>query len=140
TGRAHLDPAAIVERDDEAEVSPPSMLEVLVTTEGATDRGGTAADNRRTEAAFDPSRATLLYAEDNPDLRHHVRDLLRGTYNVYLAADGHQGLEHAKRYRPDLIISDQMMPNMSGRDLLRALRDDDSVRHIPVIFLTARAG
>ncbi|HUQ83111.1 MAG TPA: ATP-binding protein [Gemmatimonadaceae bacterium] len=140
-GRAHLDPAAIAERhDDVEEVDFAPRGELLVAAEGATDREGTAEDNRRAEAAFDQSRPTVLYAEDNPDLRHHVRDLLRGTYNVFLAADGHEGLEHARRYRPDLVLSDQMMPNMSGRDLLRALRSDESLRHVPVIFLTARAG
>ena len=141
-GRAHLDPAAIVERDEEELVAVPlaRVPELLIAAEGATDREGTADDNARAEAAFDASRPTILYAEDNPDLRRHVRDLLRGTYNVYLAADGREGLEHARRYQPDLVLSDQMMPNMSGRDLLRALRDDESLRHVPVIFLTARAG
>ena len=141
-GRSHLDPASIFEPDDE-EIDGSALdaiPELFFASEGATDREGTGEDNRRAEAAFDASRPTVLYAEDNPDLRRHVRDLLRGTYNVFLAADGREGLEHAHRYRPDLVISDQMMPNMSGRELLRALHDDASLRHIPVIFLTARAG
>jgi CheY-like chemotaxis protein len=69
-----------------------------------------------------------------------VRDLLGDAYNVFLAADGREALERARRYRPDLVLSDQMMPNMSGRDLLRALREDDALCRIPVLFLTARAG
>jgi DNA-binding response OmpR family regulator len=70
----------------------------------------------------------------------YVRQLLAGQYNVFLAVDGRDGLEKARHYRPDLILSDQMMPQMSGRTLLAAIRDDAILRPTPVIFLTARAG
>ena len=59
---------------------------------------------------------------------------------MFIAVDGRDALEKARHYRPDLVLSDHMMPNMTGRDLLRALRDDPALRATPVVFLTARAG
>ena len=138
-GRAHLDPSYIVEEPSDHVVTLPQH-EIAVIGEGATDREGVERANREAEIAFDETRPTILYAEDNPDLRRHVRDLLRGTYNVFLAVDGRDALQKISEYHPELVISDEMMPNMSGRDLLRAMRDQEQTRSTPVIFLTARAG
>lgn len=69
-----------------------------------------------------------------------MRSLLAAHYNVFLAVDGRDGLEKTKKYKPDLIIADHMMPHMSGRDLLREVRSNSDLQSIPVIFLTARAG
>jgi adenylate cyclase len=138
-GRAHLDPSAIADPDVE---SPRRILasEFHVTAEGASDCEGVDAANREAEASLEADRPTVLYAEDNAELRRHVRDILKRSYNVFLAVDGRDALAKIQRYTPDLIISDQMMPNMSGRDLLRAIRADANLRSTPVIFLTARAG
>jgi signal transduction histidine kinase/class 3 adenylate cyclase len=139
-GKAHLNPASVVEFAEEELAAPAGSLKAMVVLEGAADHEGANRANREAEAAFDAGKPTILYAEDNEDLRNHVRDLLVGEYNVFLAVDGRDGLEKAEQYKPDLIISDQMMPRMSGRDLLRAVRDDPELRATPVIFLTARAG
>jgi signal transduction histidine kinase/DNA-binding response OmpR family regulator len=137
-GRAHLDPSWIVDGDEEAGDQPDSGQAILL--EGRADRQGTDELNRMAEAAFAADRPTVLYAEDNADLRRHVRDVLAGDCNVFVASDGEEGLRLARQYQPDLVITDQMMPRMSGRDLLRAVRADDQLRDIPVIFLTARIG
>jgi signal transduction histidine kinase/CheY-like chemotaxis protein/class 3 adenylate cyclase len=140
-GRQHLDPGSVIEAtDEELSMGAPGTRTADVVVEGAADREGAGAANARAEAAYDPERQTILYAEDNADLRLHLRDLLADEYNVFLAVDGRDGLETARRYRPDLIITDQMMPNMSGRDLLHAIRADAELRRTPVIFLTARVG
>ena len=137
-GSGHLDPASVVEfLEDDLSSHPPSY-EMLVLSRGQTDEEG--ADAGDVEIPIDPGRPTVLYAEDSRDLRNHVGDLLRGEYNVVLAVDGRDGLEKARRYRPDLVIADQMMPHMSGRDLLSAIRNEPELRSTPVIFLTARAG
>jgi signal transduction histidine kinase/class 3 adenylate cyclase len=138
-GSAHLDAASIVEPSDASDPVVPRIA-MAVVDEGASDREGAATANRDAEASFDASRPTLLYAEDNPDLRRHVKDLLRRSYNVFLASDGRDALEKIRAYHPDLVLSDQMMPNMSGPDLLRAMREDPDLRATPVIILTARAG
>jgi len=82
----------------------------------------------------------VVVADDNPDLRAYLVDLLAPHYRLLVAEDGRQALELVKAHRPDLVITDVMMPNMTGHELLRALRQDEEVARTPVIFLTARAG
>ena len=64
----------------------------------------------------------------------------RKDYRIVLAKDGAEALKQAQRLRPELIVTDVMMPKMSGHDLLQAVRADKGLRSVPVIFLTARAG
>ncbi|MBI2469304.1 MAG: response regulator [Candidatus Rokubacteria bacterium] len=139
-GKAHLNPAWVVEFAEEDVAALAGSRRVVIVEEGAADQEGVDHLNREAEAAFDAAKPTLVYAEDNRDLRNHVRDLLRARYNVFLAVDGRDGLEKVTRYKPDLILTDQMMPHMSGRALLRAIRDAPDLCAIPVMFLTARAG
>jgi CheY-like chemotaxis protein len=82
----------------------------------------------------------VLIADDNADMRRYVARLLRTRCEVATATDGRSALECIRRRQPDLIISDVMMPGMDGFGLLRELRADPSLRHIPVILLSARAG
>ena len=79
-------------------------------------------------------------ADDNADMRRYLERVLGNEYRIVLAKDGEDALEKAKNNRPDLILTDGMMPRMSGYDLLRAVREDETLRSTPVIFLTARAG
>jgi PAS domain S-box-containing protein len=81
----------------------------------------------------------ILLADDNADMRAYVRDLLSPAYQVEAVADGQLALEAARRERPDLVLSDIMMPRLDGLGLLRALRNDESLRGVPVILLSARA-
>jgi len=139
-GKAHLDPASLVEAVAEeatAQVEPHEMAAVQERQAGRED--AEMADGQA-GAVFDPARPTVLYVEDNPDLRRHVRDLLDAHYNVFLAVDGRDGLVKARRHRPDLILADQMMPHVSGRSLLRELRSDPEMRAIPVVFLSWPTG
>ena len=139
-GRAHLPDDAIVAAPSETLPTRNIASDLAFATEGRAGLEGADGDNLNAEKAFDATRATILYAEDHPDLRRYVRRLLATHYNVFLAVDGKDALEKIRRYKPDLVVSDQMMPNMSGRDLLRAIRDDEILRATPVVFLTARAG
>jgi PAS domain S-box-containing protein len=87
-----------------------------------------------------PSKHRVLLADDNPDMREYVSRLLGGQYDVEAVADGQVALEAAWRKRPDLVLSDIMMPRLDGFSLLNALRNDSALRDVPVIFLSARAG
>ena len=120
---------------------PASTAERLLRAEAAVDPISQGAEvgtvDQETEAAFDPAKPLVLYVEDIHDLRMHVRDLLAGECNVFGAADGPEGLERARRLRPDLVIVDEMMPAMSGTELVREIRADPELRATPVIFLTA---
>jgi PAS domain S-box-containing protein len=84
--------------------------------------------------------AHILLADDNADMRAYVRGLLSPTYVVETVADGEQALATARRQRPDLIVCDIMMPRLGGLGLLKILRTDESLRDVPVILLSARAG
>jgi signal transduction histidine kinase len=83
-------------------------------------------------------RPRVLVAEDEADLRGFMVGVLKDSYEVDAAGDGAEALELIKRNRPDLVLTDVMMPGTSGLDLCRALKEDLSLRHIPVILLTAR--
>lgn len=139
-GKAHLDPASIVEFVEEDITALADLQKTLIVSEGAADQEGVEHLNKETESAFDPAKPTILYAEDNADLRNYMRNLLAAHYNTFLAVDGRDGLAKTKQYKPDIILADHMMPHMSGGDLLREVRNDPELRSIPVIFLTARAG
>lgn len=82
----------------------------------------------------------ILLADDNADMREYVTRLLRERYEVEAVADGRQALASAKQYKPDLVLTDVMMPNMDGFELLKALRDDPDTSTTPIIMLSARAG
>lgn len=136
-GRAHLDPSAIADFDEEEQSQPLSWQRMAAVAEDRADRRDIDDVNAQTP---DPARAMVLYAEDNPDLRKYVYDLLAPSYNVLLAADGAEGLAAARRHHPDLILTDFMMPHVSGREFLQSIRADAELSRTPVIFLTARAG
>ncbi|TMP32601.1 hypothetical protein CWB99_01640 [Pseudoalteromonas rubra] len=82
--------------------------------------------------------AQVLIVEDNPQLRMMLQQTLSEWFDCSVACDGEQGLSQAKSELPDLIISDVMMPKMSGLEMLRELKQDDTTSHIPVILLTAK--
>jgi len=81
--------------------------------------------------------ARILLAEDDRILRKAGETSLRKKgYDVIAAIDGEDALAKARDQKPDLILLDVMMPKMHGFDVLRALKGDATVRHIPVIMLT----
>ncbi len=81
----------------------------------------------------------ILVVEDNPDLRNFLKFLLSEHYNVYLAVDGEDGLNKAMEIKPDLIVSDVMMPVMNGYEMTKKIKEDEQLKRIPVIMLTAKA-
>lgn len=80
----------------------------------------------------------VLVAEDEVDLRGFIVGALSEFYEVDAASNGTEALELMKRNRPDLVLSDVMMPEVSGLDLTREIKSNPSLRHIPIILLTAR--
>lgn len=82
----------------------------------------------------------VVVADDNADMRDYISRLLRGKYELEVAFDGGEALAAAQRRRPDIIVSDIMMPRMDGFALLAAVRQDPNLKTVPVILLSARAG
>jgi signal transduction histidine kinase/PleD family two-component response regulator len=82
----------------------------------------------------------LLLADDNADIRQYVSRILGDSWQVEAVADGEAALQAARARRPDLVLSDVMMPKLDGFGLVRALREDPSTADLPIILLSARAG
>ena len=85
-------------------------------------------------------RATVLLVDDNRDMREYVQRLLKTRFHVVTAEDGRAALQKIQAHPPDLVLSDVMMPQMDGFQLLHAVRQDQKTCSIPVILLSARAG
>jgi two-component system chemotaxis response regulator CheY len=88
-----------------------------------------------------PSDLKFLIVDDFSTMRRIVRGLLKemGCTNAEEAEDGAVALSMLKGQKFDFVVSDINMPNMSGFDLLAAIKKDDSLKHIPVLMVTAEA-
>lgn len=84
--------------------------------------------------------ARILVADDNADMRDYLKRLLSQQYTVDVVGDGGAALAAIRRQMPDLLLTDVMMPGMSGFELLRSLRSDPTTQDISIILLSARAG
>jgi two-component system, OmpR family, phosphate regulon response regulator PhoB len=83
--------------------------------------------------------ANLLVIEDEPDLLHVLEyNLTQAGHSVPCAAEGHVGLELARKELPQLILLDLMLPDVSGTDVCRLLKERPETKSIPVIMVTAR--
>jgi DNA-binding response OmpR family regulator len=82
----------------------------------------------------------ILVIEDEPAVQTLLRKQLTANgYQVTVAADGLDGLMKLETIRPDLVISDVMMPNLDGIEFVRAIKQHQETQRIPVIFLTAKS-
>lgn len=90
-------------------------------------------------ANIDTEQVSILIVEDNPELRSFLKDILSGSYKIIEATNGEEGLKNALQYMPDFIISDVMMPVMDGLDMVKAIKEDRNICHIPIILLSAKS-
>lgn len=82
----------------------------------------------------------IVIAEDETDIRNNLRMLLgMEGFTVFAAPNGKEALELVRQHQPDMVLSDVMMPQMTGHALLQAIREDPALAPIPVVLLTARA-
>ena len=95
------------------------------------------AEQREVLIEGDDSPRTILLVEDNEELLQILGSLFSPIYRVLLARNGKEGLEKAREERPDIIVSDVMMPEMSGTEMCLKIKNDFDVCHIPVVLLTA---
>jgi PAS domain S-box-containing protein len=110
-----------------------------------TENMGEAPDDRADDAPAllfkgRVDGARILVADDNADMRHYIRRLLEPRWQVETVSDGQDALAAMRAGKPDLLLTDVMMPRLDGFGLLRELRNDHDLRDIPVIVLSARAG
>jgi signal transduction histidine kinase/DNA-binding response OmpR family regulator len=85
-------------------------------------------------------RAFLLVVDDNADMRDYLRRLLTPHYELEIVGDGDAALAASARRKPDLVLTDIMIPGLNGLELLHRLRSDPRTNTTPIILLSARAG
>ena len=82
----------------------------------------------------------ILVVEDQPDNRQIIRDMLADTgYEITEAENGEEALVAIAKQRPDLILMDIQLPEVSGLEVTKWLKEDDSLKSIPVVAVTAFA-
>jgi PAS domain S-box-containing protein len=156
-GDAHLPSDALVAAGHAATVSAtadPFIQEALrwlpgtvaddadLAGPGSTARSafGETGDGPARAAGAVPS-ARVLVADDNADMREYLARLLRTAgYHITSVTDGQAALTAIRSDRPDLVISDVMMPGLDGLGLVAAVRADERTAGLPVLLLSARAG
>lgn len=114
-----------------------STGQMLESTVAELNQGGAVREGN--QASSPRGSAKVLVVEDNPDMREFIQGTLSRDFNVITAEDGEAGLEAAQRERPDLIITDLMMPKKSGASLIEEARQSEELKMVPIILLTARA-
>lgn len=86
------------------------------------------------------SKQTILVVDDEKDLLDLIEyNLKKEGFAVLKAENGEEGIEIAREHKPDLVLLDIMMPKMDGLEAVEIMRDDDELKSIPIIFLTARS-
>jgi PAS domain S-box-containing protein len=138
-----LAPAAVPVAPQATGSTPPpdGALEVLHAQVSAGEGRVVSHLQKATSSEASPGadpRALVLVVEDNVDMNRFVAEGLSTEHRVAVAFDGEQGLAMARALKPDLVVSDVMMPRLDGFSLVRALRADPNVSTIPVVLLTAK--
>lgn len=135
-GRDHLSVHHIAKSENGAA----EMVSDIYVSEIETLLESEEIDAFQTTAINEIPVPTILVVEDNADMREHIRSLLSNRFNVITANNGMDALHKLKESLPALVLSDIMMPVMDGIGLLKEIKMNKATAHIPVIFLTARAG
>jgi signal transduction histidine kinase/ligand-binding sensor domain-containing protein/DNA-binding response OmpR family regulator len=125
-----FDPAWISETIEEVEkVSVRTLANQLFTTQRIT----------MTDATNGIEKDLLLLVEDNEELRAYLREIFEGKFRILEASNGQIGHQLANQHIPDLVISDWIMPEMTGDILCSKLKTEEATSHIPVILLTSKS-
>ncbi len=142
-GRAHLPPDRIAPQRERGVLSPAALVFTDEAERWLPGGGPGLGDaDVPVPAALDVGfpDARILVADDNADLRTYLSRVLGASCQVETVSDGVEALAATRKRRPDLIVTDVMMPTLDGFGLLAKLREDERTRDIPVMMLSARAG
>jgi len=110
----------------------PLTVDIYDLEHGTDERKESRAEDRK-------HKGKILLVEDNAEMRKHIADLLRESYQILEAENGMRALAICSDHSPDLILSDVRMPEMDGLELCRRIKSDQNLSHIPVLLLTAKA-
>jgi signal transduction histidine kinase/ligand-binding sensor domain-containing protein/DNA-binding response OmpR family regulator len=126
-GKAHFGTQDIIDEPESSGIAVPDIIEEEEETEEPLMPGMPVISDRK----------VLLVVDDDVEILSYVVDLFANQFTIYKATNGREGLELTHKYTPDLVISDIMMPEMTGIEMCRMIREDPALSHIPVILLTA---
>jgi signal transduction histidine kinase/response regulator RpfG family c-di-GMP phosphodiesterase len=146
TGVAHLPADQILEINADLETERAAIELADLNHEAGQEEGVEASDLGAPSlmpgdhaAPPPPGKARILVVDDNPDLRTYVSSVLRQQgHHIVTAQNGAVGLDRAHQHRPDLIVTDLMMPQVSGLELIQRVRQDARLQGTPIILLTAK--
>ncbi|MEH2063380.1 MAG: response regulator [Nostoc sp.] len=146
TGNAHLPAQQVLETTTELNMSRASVeladLELVEPTidniEDITINLPPTIDTQGS-ALKTKTQHSILVVDDNPDLRTYVSEIFRRNgYHVQTARNGYEGHSIAKEIIPNLIVTDLMMPLVSGLEMIQLIRNEEKLKGIPIILLTAK--
>jgi GAF domain-containing protein/class 3 adenylate cyclase/ActR/RegA family two-component response regulator len=149
TGKTHLSPEQLLETPSELTMSRASVeLADLELVESTTDidilpRVSSSSETQSVQGNGKASLArheySILVVDDNLDLRTYVSDIIRSSgYQVQTARNGAEGFQTAQKIAPSLIVTDLMMPVVTGLEMIRMIRNEDKLKGTPIILLTAK--
>ena len=111
--------------------STPAIHTELITLEAS------GFDEEAEECSL-TGKPSILIVEDNEEILEMLKEIFLPIYEVYTAKNGKEGFEQTRTLHPDLILSDVMMPEMSGKEMCYKIKNSVDLSHIPVILLTAQ--
>ncbi len=139
TGRRHLPPDQVTNLPADLQISRASVELADLETDLSLEEDIFMQDSEHEEISYTPT-GKILIVDDNRDLRGYLRRVLnQAGYSVISARNGAHGYTEAQEHRPDLIVTDLMMPQVSGLDLIAMIRQDQQLAGTPMILLTAKA-
>lgn len=101
--------------------------------------GGDQIEDSNEDDSFDTSADTILFVDDNEELTRFINESLKSQFkHIFVAANGVEALRIVHDQKPDIVVSDVMMPKMNGYELCKEIKKDITISHIPIILLTAR--
>ena len=130
-GKEHLKKNELTDADTE-------LKQIVIAP--AIDLNFTDEDNEGMVKAgkYHKTNYKIVIVDDDSEIRDFLQAELGQQHKVYVCQNGKEGLQAILKYQPDLVISDVIMPEMDGISLLKALRANSSISHIPVILLTSK--
>ena len=135
-GKNHLPATHIFEDDTSLDIAGSNAFlqeaAALVENEGPENQAERPVGSLRDEL--------VLIVDDNADMRQHIQSLIATQYSTITAVNGLDALDKIEKYKPALILSDIMMPEVDGIELLKRVKANPETAQLPVILITARAG
>lgn len=136
-GNRHFTEEEMTHADEnDAFILPDNLPAVLPFDEAEANDGEARMPDR--EETEEKSKPVILLVEDNEELLNMLTELFSPLYEVHTAHNGREGLEMTRQMQPDLIVSDIMMPGMSGKEMCYKIKNNVELSHIPVVLLTAQ--